>query len=1347
MAAASAASAVRAARAPAGAIAPQLASTYVIDVSGQSPAQRARTLAGLRLDPAVEYAEEDRQARAFFLPNDPRYSEMYGLTKIRAATAWDTARGVGTVVAVVDGGLDFAHPDIDGNFWVNTGEIAGNGIDDDGNGRIDDRRGWDFVAGDNDPRDESGHGTHVAGTVAAEGNNAVGVIGVAWQTKLMALRGLDADGNGLASDLAAAIVYATDEGADIINASWGGDGTAQVLVDAVDHAIASGVVFVAAAGNAERDVSGIFPANHPRAIVVSATDAADVKASFSNFGAGLDLAAPGVEILSLESGTAGYVLQDGTSMSAPHVSGAAALVLGRRPAFTIEQVRQALRFSAVDLGAAGFDPLYGHGRLNAAAAVALDQVLEAKIVRPTSTSDLVGPVAVTGFAQGTGFARWVLEYAAGESPTSWTSIRQSTTPANGGTLATFDPGALPEGRHTLRLRAIDTAGRTFQDRVVFQLRYVSIDSPAAQALPESDVVWKPGAPLSVVGRAAGPGFVRYRIEWAPGRQATSGWSTLGVSLSGGGTAPAVDATLGTWTPPATLSGFHTLRLVVDAAAGSTIRTTSVYLERDLLAAGWPVVFRDFVRYEESPIPVRQGDGSLRLVSCGYGSCALYAADGSGRTIQLGDMSHASPAVGELDPSPGEEVLVVEGPIARIYSADLTPLRTIDPPGDVYVSESRPLLADIDGDGALEILVLADASDGSPRTLHVYRANGQPVGGQFPRAIDPRAFEPAMLAVDLDGDRRKEIVVIEEGADFAQYRLLAFRSDGSVYPAWNTSYVTAAPQARLAAADLDRDGKPEVLVQEQERLRVLDHTGYVRPGWPVPLSRDFDYASPAIGDLDLDGRDDIVVSTQEGVTVFRPDGSTALSFSLSTVHRRVGRPVLGDVDGDGFPDILVGYSVPGSQSNPDFAYETQRLRATSRTGVTIKDWPLGGSGMSSGFAGIPLLTDLDQDGRVDIAVRQDSNVGAVVRVLTTGGAFDPARMPWPFVYRDPQLSRVALQTAGSALSAVADAYVRDGAAAATNFGTATSLQIKNGAAGNVRWTYVRFPLAGLNRGVASARLRLHGSRTAATTATLSAYGVASTSWGETTLTWNNKPALGARQGERVIVTPGARYYEWDVSAFVKAQQAAGATAVSLAITMDQSTPESPDSFASREAAANRPELMVTLVPPPPPVTVAAGADAHVRDGTSAAANFGSATTLEVKGASTAGGTRVAYLRFSLASVPTGVGSARLRLYGSRPVASTSTDAVFAVASNSWGETTLTWNNRPALGAKQGASVTITRTARYYEWDVTAFVQAQKAAGATAVSLAVKMDQAVTDGPDVFNSRQATANRPELVVVGN
>lgn len=325
-----------------------------------------KLISELNRDPDVEYAE----------PNYKIYASgekvPWGISEIKAPQAWvqNGVSGQGVVVAVVDTGVDYNHPDLDENIWVNSGEIPGNGIDDDGNGFTDDYYGWDFAGWnfefkpDNDPMDEIGHGTHVAGIIAAEENGRF-VVGVAPKAKIMAIKVFAAAGYATARTVSDGILYAAKNGARIINLSLGSYYYSRAMEEAIKFATSRGVLVVAAAGNDWWDLPS-YPAAYEDVISVGSTDEEGKRSWFSNFGK-IDLVAPGsyVESLEMDGRT---VVYSGTSMAAPHVCGVAALVLEKIPSLDAKQVRQVLESTALDLGKPGKDFYYGSGLVNALAA-------------------------------------------------------------------------------------------------------------------------------------------------------------------------------------------------------------------------------------------------------------------------------------------------------------------------------------------------------------------------------------------------------------------------------------------------------------------------------------------------------------------------------------------------------------------------------------------------------------------------------------------------------------------------------------------------------------------------------------------------------------------------------------------------------------------------------------------------------------------------------------------------------------------------------------------------------------------------------------------------------------------
>ena len=316
----------------------------------------------MKKEPGIISVQQNAYAYAFAtVPNDPLYSYQWHMTIIDMENAWDVSTGAGTIVAVVDTGVKQSLEDLAGtNFMA----------------------GWDFVNNDADPTDDEGHGSHVTGTIAQTTNNNLGVTGIAYNTTIMPVKVLDKRGSGSFDDIADGIIYAADNGADVINLSLGGSLDLDILRDAVDYAWNNGVVVVCAAGN-DGVSSAFYPAAYENSISVSATTSLDTLASYSNYGTTIDISAPGgdqgdnngdgYDDMILQNTFArndvGYYFYQGTSMASPHVAGVAALVKSKNGALSNAQIRNILETTADDIGASGWDNLFGNGRLNAYEAV------------------------------------------------------------------------------------------------------------------------------------------------------------------------------------------------------------------------------------------------------------------------------------------------------------------------------------------------------------------------------------------------------------------------------------------------------------------------------------------------------------------------------------------------------------------------------------------------------------------------------------------------------------------------------------------------------------------------------------------------------------------------------------------------------------------------------------------------------------------------------------------------------------------------------------------------------------------------------------------------------------------
>jgi subtilisin family serine protease len=486
----------------------------------------------LREDPHVEWVQPDYaltldQQSSFddpFLHSSGAWGQdhpdLWGPERTRATAAWSVSTGEDVVVAVVDTGLDYSHPDIDDNVWINRGEdLDGdlrftsadlNGIDDDENGFIDDVIGFDFAnstkvhedsaVADPIPFDDHGHGTHVSGTIAAEGNNGIGIVGIAPEAKIMALKGFAADGSARSTDLWRAVLYAAENGASVINTSWSCDDPCPInpLAESVLEVVESlGAVVVTSAGNRTQDVVLRSPENTSRVITVGSIGVDDQISSFSNRGWLMELVAPGGgpsttgvfigrrNILSLRSSAAveifdpfvvadDYLRLAGTSMAAPHVTGAVAVLRAARPGLTPRQVRMLLQLSAQDLGRVGSDPNYGAGLLDVAALVDIevpDLEIEIDRPRPTESHDpRNGPFVLRGSVSGMDLEKVEIAVARGLTGQDFEVLPASATAERGdGVLATWDVRDREDGPYTFRVRARLFDGRHHDQYTVVAL--------------------------------------------------------------------------------------------------------------------------------------------------------------------------------------------------------------------------------------------------------------------------------------------------------------------------------------------------------------------------------------------------------------------------------------------------------------------------------------------------------------------------------------------------------------------------------------------------------------------------------------------------------------------------------------------------------------------------------------------------------------------------------------------------------------------------------------------------------------------------------------------------------------
>ena len=864
--------------------------------------------------PEVIYAEPNRigYCNAVY-PNDPGFGNQWALNNtgqninqtegtpdadMDVPEAWEITTGSpDVVIAVVDTGIELDHSDLLNNIRHNPGETPDDGIDNDSNGYIDDVNGWDFVSvpesytssdedpgpPDNDTSDKQGHGTFMAGVISASGDNGEGVSGMTWHCKLMPVRVgykcTDGTARSNTTDMAAGIIYAADNGADVINFSWNILGGSITVENAINYAHEGGVIIVTGAGNL--DVEQIFfPAGLDNVITVAGTDANDHRGIWapsvpplggegSNYGLAMDVAAPSCNIMTtFLNNSYGYV--NGTSASAAFTSGLAGLILSQNPDFTNREVKEII-YSTADTVFSSPHEFIGRGRINAAKALELNSVPKAIIDNVTDNNIISGHFQITGTAQGDDYPldSFIIELGVGLYPDSWTQIAGSSFPVTNGVLADFDTGTFANGRYRMRLTVNDTNGNyNIKEKIIF------IDNDIHSGWPQ--ITGKINSSDPVIGDLDNDGDME--IVFC-GRE--NSWDYY---------------------------------LYIFKHDGSPL--LKKYFSNDKIINS--PVLADFDHDNNLEILVSSLD--LGFHSDG-GRVYMINADGSnvdGWPVTVDAKIHFHLSAADLDGDGDFEIVATAqrnetASESRVYiwNSDGTPFmenawpKYIDlemPPntGTAQDYASAPVLVDFDNDGDIEIIVSFGVYQNAP--IYAWNYDGTSLPGWPVQTDDGYTFHS--VAGDIDNNGDIEIVGVKSG------KVFVWNHDGTPYlpGSWPDEY---AAFSRPVLADLDHDNNLEILFEgNNSKIYVLHHDGLYMTGWPLQvedITGDGQWPSFVCGDVDGDGDQEIIAAGggEKKIYIWHADGTLLDGWPKDYPENLYGTsPVIGDIDNDGKVELFI-----------------------------------------------------------------------------------------------------------------------------------------------------------------------------------------------------------------------------------------------------------------------------------------------------------------------------------------------------------------------------------------------------------------------------------------------------------
>jgi len=853
-----------------------------------------QTISRLNADPRVEYAQPNyKRYPCDVVPNDVLYSQQWALTRIQAPQAWDMEIGdPNIVIAVIDSGVDYNHPELAAKIWVNPGEIQGNGIDDDGNGFPDDIRGWSFKnygAGDSEVMDTGYHGTAVAGIIGAATNNGAGIAGINWNSRIMPVKIDFFD-----SSAAQAIRYAADNGAGIINMSWGWYADSPVLKDALDYAYAKGCILIAAAGNDGYGVPFI-PAAFKNVISVSATDETDGRAGWnsdqsSNFGGWITISAPGKNLSSTFFGSI-YDIFEGTSGSAPHISGAASLIVSAFPDYTNEEVKQLLIRSADDLGESGKDNYFGYGRVNLFSALSLPTSgytpSSANIISPAIGQSFQGGAAIEiyGSAASRDFSRYAIEYGAGDNPDNWQAnsvslVNNGTLPVQNGLLGTFYPANLNSNLLTIRLRTFDRSSSFAEDRTLIY---------------NDDM-----------------------LKFAVSYQITNNSKIIGADLNRDGK----------------------YKIVLNSEQSITLFDESGNSLHD-----WPA-FESGSCYLAAAIGDIDNDGQLEIVAVAQDtmtmSVRLLAWKTNGEPLESWPKEiNGVEATDILSDNLVLSDVNNDGKLEMIIAAENGKIFVIDNSGNNLAGwpnqfgDKKPGLA-INYINGENWIAIANSND---VRLVDWQGNSAP---GWPKTLD---FSPSNIIIaDLDNDGTSEIIAAGE-LNPSTKKIAVFDQLGNMKPGWPQTISGSSPSLPvISVGDIDNDGMVEILVNAFDydpiamrcvkgTITVFDQFGNQKAGWPKEKLNDCTNNSLIVGSVSANGQNQVLFPAfSQRVDIWNGDGSKLDRWPRFTRGMNYGTALF-DLDGNGRKEVIM------ASFSPDYLKQELYVWEAAESAPGASAWPM------------------------------------------------------------------------------------------------------------------------------------------------------------------------------------------------------------------------------------------------------------------------------------------------------------------------------------------------------------------------------------------------------------------------